>query len=347
MIDPGIEYGLYFGLPEEEYHAIPALSASGIKNLLISPTDFYYRSWLNAEKEDVESEALVIGKAYHKRILEGRAAFEQAYCPTFSAPDGCLKTIDEIKAALQAAGVDTPTKWKKADYVLAAQQFLPDAKIFDIELARYDAETQGRVQLSPDLIGRIEIAAAMIEMHPQLNKCFSGGFPEVTVIWEMDGIPFKSRFDYLKPAAVVDLKTFTNTQNKPVDLAIYSAMASFKYHIQASLYLIAATEAAKFAKAGKVFGPDLAQVSDDWLQKLAGCKDHRFIFVFQQKGIAPLARGKWFKKGSIHACALASIESATATFKRCYEAYGDAPWVDASEITDLEDELFPVYATEI
>ena len=34
--------GFYFDLPEDDYHAIPALSASGIKNLLISNPDFWF-----------------------------------------------------------------------------------------------------------------------------------------------------------------------------------------------------------------------------------------------------------------------------------------------------------------
>ena len=47
---------------------------------------------------------------------------------------------------------------------------------------------------------RIEIAAAMIEHHPELRHCFIGGYAEVTVIWFEDGLWFKARFDYLKPA---------------------------------------------------------------------------------------------------------------------------------------------------
>ena len=56
-------------------------------------------------------------------------------------------------------------------------------------------------------------------------------------MWTENDIRFKARFDYLKPKAIVDLKTFGNFMNKPIDSAIYSAMASGKYHIQAAFYM--------------------------------------------------------------------------------------------------------------
>jgi hypothetical protein len=86
---PDIPDGMHFGLDAEVYHAIPALSASGIKNLLISGPDFYYRCpWLNPayEEEETDTVAKTAGRAYHTRILEGRQTFYQQYGPTFDAP---------------------------------------------------------------------------------------------------------------------------------------------------------------------------------------------------------------------------------------------------------------------
>ena len=216
--------GIYFDMPEDEYHSLPMLSASGMKNLLISPTDFYYRSWLNAERNDdqEDTQAMIIGRAYHKRILEGKAAFDQLYCPAFEPPAQCLVTIDDMKQALLQAGQTGKSTWKKPDWVIACRTFLPNALILEIEKQKYDEETAGKTQLSVELMERIELAAAMIEKHPQLNKCFTGGYPEVTIIWQDESIWFKARIDYLKPRAMSDLKTFTNMQNKPVDLALYN-----------------------------------------------------------------------------------------------------------------------------
>ena len=349
--------GIYFDMPEDEYHALPMLSASGMKNLLISPTDFYYRSWLNAERNDdqEDTQAMIIGRAYHKRILEGKAAFDQLYCPAFVPPAQCLVTIDDMKQALLQAGQTGKSTWKKPDWVIACRTWLPNAMILEIEKQKYDDATAGKTQLSVELMERIELAAAMIEKHPQLNKCFTGGYPEVTIIWQDETIWFKARIDYLKPRAMSDLKTFTNMQNKPVDLALYGAMANMKYHIQAAHYMNAGDRAIQFAKradAGEqtVFGAgggDKMMAIKDFCQKLAQAEQHDFFFVFQQKGIAPLARGKKFERGSMYGCGQASIEMAIQMFRKYYAIYGEDVWVDPQDITSFEDANFPPWATEL
>ncbi len=95
---PTFQEGVFFGMAEDHYHAVPALSASGVKNLRMSPLDFYMRApWLNAHyeadnDEPEDSFAKVLGRAYHKRILEGREAFIACYAPAFdpSAHKGAL-----------------------------------------------------------------------------------------------------------------------------------------------------------------------------------------------------------------------------------------------------------------
>jgi len=67
-----------YDMPAEEYHALPRLSSSGIKRLLVSAQDFYVGSWFNPQERE-ESDAFMLGSAYHKRILEGKDAFDAAY----------------------------------------------------------------------------------------------------------------------------------------------------------------------------------------------------------------------------------------------------------------------------
>jgi PDDEXK-like domain of unknown function (DUF3799) len=65
--------GVYISLPEEEYHADPALGSSGIKLLLKSPALYWDQSYLNPNKETDEEEdttAKKFGRAYHKLIRE-------------------------------------------------------------------------------------------------------------------------------------------------------------------------------------------------------------------------------------------------------------------------------------
>jgi hypothetical protein len=153
----------------------------------------------------------------------------------------------------------------------------------------------------------------------------------------------KARFDYLKPKAVIDLKTFANQMNKPIDRAIYGAMAGNKYHIQATFYLHAVARAQELARAGHLFGT----TSEEWLQAFLECEEHDFFFVFQQKGVAPLARGKKFPRGMVHGAGLASIEQAKQLYKDCVERFGTDPWLDMAPIDSFDDSEFPAYATEI
>ena len=42
--------GIYFGMPQEVYFAIPRLSASGIQDIMVSPATFWARSWLSPKR---------------------------------------------------------------------------------------------------------------------------------------------------------------------------------------------------------------------------------------------------------------------------------------------------------
>ena len=347
--------GIYFGMPADLYHAIPALSASGIKNLLVSAPDFYFNSWLNPlREEDAEDddgkEWKRFGTASHMRILEGKEMFYQHYCVEFVAPEGCLDTKEDLKKYCDDNGIETKVSWSKPKFIEAIRMAGHSPLIYAVEEEIYYRATGGKIQLKQRELRRIEIAAAMIENHPQLQHCFNGGYPEVSVIWERDGLFFKCRFDKLKMRAAIDLKTFTNRRNKPIDKALYEAMGGLKYHIQASIYSEGFDQAVKFAREGTYvtysvnrYGP-----SPDFIKGLAEADGCEFYFVFQKKGGAPLARGKKFIKLSrIDDAAKASIDQAIALYHENLAKFGTGVWVDDTPITDFEDDLFPTYATEI
>lgn len=342
-----IEDGLYFGMDADSYHVMPFLSASGVKNLLISGMDFWARSWMNPLKDidqddGEEPEWKITGNAYHARILEGREAFTDRYAATFEPPANCLKTIDDIKEHLADLGVDAKGCKNKPDYIAKLRTVDSATPLYDEVRSEYLKEHEGKEFLSQKAITRIELSAAMIENHPHISKCFRGGYPEVTVVWTEGGIRFKSRFDYLKPKAIIDLKTFANLMNKPIDSAIYSAMASRKYHIQAAFYMRAVKAAKALARPTDFPG------DDNWLKAFTDCEEHDFFFVFQQKGVAPLARGKKFNRGSLWSCGEVAIDEAIRRYRHYMELHGEAePWVDATPIDEFDDSLFPTYTTEL
>ena len=337
-----MDAGIYFGLDEGEYHAAHALSASGIKWLRISPLDFWARSSMNPEREpEEESQAKVIGKAYHKRIAEGRAAFLASFAPEVDPKDypTALRTVDDLKEAIAGLGAKPKGK-SKGDLIAQLAALDPTAKVWSLIEADHAAIHDGRTMLPADLIRRIEISAAMIEKHPDLRKAFTGGYPEVSIFWTDPeyGIPMKARLDYLKRAAVVDLKTFENVNGMPIDKAIARTIANYKYHIQAKLYLEAVRQAKRLIREGKVFG----EVEPAFLEAVQKSNAHTFMFVFQQKGVAPIARGVILPSITLD-IGQVEIDDAKRRYAECRETFGAEPWVDGSPVREFDSTEFPAY----
>jgi hypothetical protein len=131
------EAGLYFRMPEEDYHRAFALSATGIKHLRISPLDFWARSPLNAERAEEESDAKIIGRAYHKRIIEGKATFEAMYAAELDPAEypQTLRTNEELKTAIEQAGGPTARlgSMRKSELIVRLLQYDPDALSWDCQ----------------------------------------------------------------------------------------------------------------------------------------------------------------------------------------------------------------------
>lgn len=336
--------GIYFGIPDEDYHAIPALSASGIKNLLISPMEFWANSWMNPDKEESDSSAMVAGKAYHKRILEGKDAFWGAYCRAFDKKEHeALDSADDMKEVLKEMNLSQSGTKAAMRSRLLDNGF---KGLFMDDLAKaYEDENKGKTPLPDKLIKQIEIAAYMIGKDPAAVSCFKGGYPEVTIIWTANGVPMKARFDYLKTKAVCDLKTFSNPQGKSIYNALGAAMASRKYHIQAAVYLEADRQARKFAAQGKVFG----EPEPEWIKAYADYKDEAgFFFVFQQTGHAPITRVREFSTVlETYKIGVVAMQQAIQKYSEFSKAFGEDPWLDIEELGQFEDNQFPLYMLEI
>lgn len=106
--------------------------------------------------------------------------------------------------------------------------------------AEWDAAHEGALILSEDEAADVHAMAASISLHPIAGPAFArkDGKPEVSALWTCPetGVECKSRFDWLLPSAIVDLKT---TADASAD-AFARSVASYRYHVQSSFYLQAA-----------------------------------------------------------------------------------------------------------
>jgi len=373
--------GIYFGMPEEEYHALPALSSHGIRDVASSPMLYWSRiPFLSeiarkrkAERDEKERLHHTIGKAYHCRIMEGVDAFNQRFAVWLSEEDckGALESTEQIKAAITAAGhkpytqvfdrmPDSTDEYKrsakKADWIRQLLDIDPDARILDKLNEQHAARHRGKSFITDEAYEQIEIAAKMIEADPEVRHAFTGGHAEVVLIWfcPVTGVPMKARCDYLKLKAVVDLKTVANQQGRSIERAIAHEVANYRYVIQPSVYVEGVEVVRKLVREGTAQvtvwnrdGQDAAAVMA-WAAEWARSEECEWLWVFQQKGDAPITRGVWYPlRGSTRSVTDEIVRKMKRKFLFFSEHFGVDPWLDVAPIYDMADEDLPPWATEI
>ncbi|RVT93733.1 hypothetical protein [Sphingomonas crocodyli] len=363
------EPGIYFGMDDEAYHAIEACSATRLKKLAVSSMDMWGESNLNPDREVDNSPFKALGKAYHKRIVEGPEAYAAAYAIDLDKRDypKALVSSDEIKHAIREAGFKPLGRIteegglnraaRKEDWIRQLLDIAPETDIWDDMVARHEAATKGRAQISAKQHRRIEIAARMIERDPDLSKAFAGGHPEVAVFWycARTGAPMKAKLDYLKLKAIVDLKSFSNSVGRPVDRAIDFAISGQRHFMGVIIYreavataktMIAATDGACVFSAD---GADEAIHADRvaWARKLAAQTEPPVcLWVYQQTGSAPVTRGRIMPVGTVFTITEGAIQALKRKYVACTKAFGTDPWIDVAPIRETADEDVPQSATD-
>lgn len=366
--------GIYFGMPEEEYHAIPRLSASGIQNILVSPATFWAKSWMNPEKEEEEERSFqVIGRAYHCARLEPEAFFNR-YCRELDKADfeADLITSDAgIKAALKDMGLP---QTQGAETVLERAQRLRDAgcmaPIWHLELAAWEHDKGERQGIPAKAWAEILRDMKRLRQNPEVSELLSDGAAEVVILWtcEVSGIRMKARLDYLKRDRVVDFKTFDNSMGRALEEAILNAFRFNRYYIQGALYWQAVEE---IRKGGLEIIGDSTEAQEAVVEAVKANKSRmRCFYVFQEKKGIPniLAReyGLFHGDASLRAAAPSDEAYAEATerfgnpsqlhrkadieiqwskgqYLKHLEIYGEEnPWFPIHMLGRIEDESYPL-----
>lgn len=349
------EPGIYFDMPEEAYFSAPAFSSSGIKDILVSPLDFWMKSWMNPDRpEDKDTTAKLLGSAYHKAILEGIEAFEAAYAvkPEVDEFPGVLKSGDELKAACKELGQKASgTLAEMSERIREVDAVVP---LWTEIMAEFEAEAEGKIHLTRAQWMEIRKAAFVIGNMPSVRKIFTGGRAEVSIFWRIGDVPMKSRLDYLKPVVIGDLKSFANIMSKEITEAVAGEVSRNRYYVQPIVYTAGYVAARKMIAemgAAAVHG----DVDPEWLERAFKAERPKFTFVFQQTGDVPnvLARdfvqherfggqgqmtNAYWTKGEM------AVREGLRRFKHCMAAFGpDVPWIIDHKPRAFKDEDFPVW----
>lgn len=302
--------GIYFDLPEEEYHADPALGSSNMKELAFAPCDYWYGSWMNPQRPpDEDTPAQKRGSAIHVLAFHGEDEFDRRY----------MRGPDQL--GMSSAEKTASTKAGNKEAAALGLTMLPALE--------YD---------------RIAIVCKKVMTNPYLSVAFSGGAAEVSVFWtDVRGegsrpIRKKARLDYVKPRGVGDLKSVINQFRLPFPRACINAITNYHYEIQARHYLDARARMPAMIRAGQVHGGVRNEEFAKLLQGIVDAPRFAWQWVFWQSDRAPITWSRVLSPGNpMLETAASEIRGAEANYLAYLEYFGtDEPWLE----NDVPAELF-------
>jgi len=199
----------------------------------------------------------------------------------------------------------------------------------------------GRQVLKPREDMYVRLVEGFLRRDPQYAKLLSGGLPELTVFWteeQESGPPvrMKSRIDYLRKTAIVDLKTFGRSYERGLTRGVLADRVGHGDTMQAVQAARAVEAAQGFLAEGKVHG---APEQIALLEKILP-GEKTFVWLCVRVFGAPTATAPRFDKGTIPwGIACSHIEEAIAEFKHYRDRFGDAMWIrsDGVHQPDISD----------
>lgn len=224
-------------MPTEEYLALPGLSNSGMKDLIVSPLRYWY-NFINPDRlPREETPELRLGSALHCAVLEP-ADFDKRYTRVPCEDDWpeALRTDDDLKTWLKDHGIK-PTGKLKADrisQVLSSGYEHPP--IVDIEVENAIRRGAGKTPLKAEEWLRVAGMAQALRDEPNINKLLDRGKSEQVFRRELDGVPLKGCLDWVDDRLILDLKTFSQKRGEDIDRTITQAIWYEGYYRQMAFY---------------------------------------------------------------------------------------------------------------
>jgi hypothetical protein len=267
--------------------------------------------------------------------------------------------------------MDEAARQDEAGDVRAPSDARRHAELWEDVKAAHEAANPGKCFIPFKVKRELEKAAAIIERDPEFGPLLEGGHSEVSLFWHCPttGVPMKLRADKLKIEQIIDLKTLQNSHEASIENAIRRDIANRRYVIQPAVYLegvrlvreivrkraASAVHSFEVAKEDERQGEITIEAQEldyqrvQWALKWAAHQGETdWLWVYQQKGVAPVARGLTFPThGTLMMFANDIVTAMKRRMRQFTEVFGTDPWLDSAPIYDLADEDLPNWATEI
>lgn len=371
---PILADGVWLNLMEAPYFEQNRLGSTDLCKLFLRREGWWWQSRMNPAHDAKRKPAMDFGKALHKAVLEGPAAFNASI---FVAPDKetlralhgdkvCI-TVKDMVTALEKRGMHPKANESKDWFIAYCKQRAPDLILWDSVQAQAERDAAGKILLSAGEKRDIELMARIVHNHADIGELFQYGpsnkpLAEVTILYtDEHGLRRRVRLDLLLPQNIIDLKTIGNPGNRKLAFHAGEHVASLAYHIQMADHLLARRWMLKFIQSGRVFDghpEDLrTQESDNrfldqvaWLKRFpADAPTSDYAWIFYQRpdpkaGDAPIVF-PWGEDlgGDLHRRGIRCRREAIATFRRCMEQFGpNEPWTRVEPLhTSADDARVP------
>lgn len=271
--------GIYLNMPNDIYHALPALSSSKLKTFVKSPAEYYreYLSDVDRKRTLTQKRTFDAGTYSHELVLEPEGFYERYFRePVASEFPDAISRVDDLKKYCEENGIKVNKSATKPTIIKAIEESgLKNTNVFELELKR-EREKQGakgEVIIDGEVVttwgGKVGIdgivwddahrACKTTRKHSQADAYLSNGLPEVAIIavCEDTGMMLKVKFDWLRfDSRAVDLKTTQSTNPR-----------DFKRQIKALHYDIQQEFYKYVAELAQVYVPEFIFVATEYVSK--------------------------------------------------------------------------------